>query len=254
MKSKREKLSTKDRDEFAAQEACVKTREDYLVKGHNGLESAVIISDQLGNFWGGPKLMEWETIKWILRTLNQHGINYAIIGGIAMGHHALPRATHDLDILVASKDLPKVRKAFKKCYKGGTTVVQIYDVEGTRLDVLPANLKHRVAALNEAIDSALEEIPTKVVSVRDLLILKLFAAAERAELLKKRRDEADVTELLNYGKKFLSKEDLEYIAKSVLAMGHSKEDIEKYRAVIQWLNETLELLEMGDLRYPLNRI
>ncbi len=251
MKYKREKMpSDQQKDEkMAAQKEYVETREDYLIKGRNGLESAVLISDQLGNAWGGPKRMEMEKVKWILQTLNQNKINYAIIGGIAMGHHALPRTTHDLDILVASRDLPKVRKVFKKYYKGGTRVVQIYNIEGTRLDVLPANLRHRIQALEDSITSKIEGVQTSVVNIRDLLILKLLAVPERKDLGKKRSDEADITELLKYGRELLSKEDIVYVAKSVLAMGYTKEDVKKYQDIVQWLNQTLELLGMGDWKF-----
>ncbi len=227
----------------------VESRLDYLLEGRNGLESAVMISDQLGNVWGGPKLMKWETVKFILRSLNENNVRYAIIGGVAMGQHALPRTTHDLDILVAAEDLEKVRKLFEQYYKSGTRVVQIYDIEGTRLDVLPANLRYRVATLDSCIESSLEEIPTKVASVRDMVILKLFAVADRSDLVKKRMDEADVTALLGYGRSLLTKEDINYIAKTVLSLGYTKEDAEKFRNVIQWLNETLELLKMEDLKY-----
>lgn len=250
MKDKRKAVALVDAEEV--EKEYVETREDYLVKGRNGLESAVLISDQLGNIWGGKKLMEWDKVKFILRTLNDNNIQYAIIGGVAMGQHALPRTTHDLDILVATRDLGRVRKLFKKHYKGGTTVVQIYDIEGTRLDVLPGKLRHRVAALEDAIDSNLDEIPTKVVSVRDLVILKLFAIADRKDFLKKKRDEADVAELLGYGKDFISKEDITYIARNVLLFGYTEEDAQKYRTVVQWMNDMLEQLDMKDLKFALD--
>lgn len=251
MKSKIKKNRLKIHEYFTPEKEYVETREDYLVRGHNGLESAVIISDRLGNIWGGPKLMEWDKVKFILQTLNDHKIKYAIIGGIAMGQHALPRTTHDIDIMVATKDMAKVRRIFEKYYIGRNPVVQMYNVEGTRLDVLPANLRHRISALDKAIDSNLEDIPTKVVSVRDLLILKLFAVAGRADLIKVMQDKADVGELLKYGKNFLTKEDIHYIVENILALAYTKEDRLKYQEVLRWFNETLDLLDLGEWKYPL---
>ncbi|NIR52238.1 nucleotidyltransferase family protein [candidate division KSB1 bacterium] len=250
MKDKKKNV-LKDGDTFSDEQTYVETREEYLIRGRNGLESAVLISDRLGNFWGGRKIMEWDKVKFILETLNQNGIKYAIIGGIAMGQHALPRATHDLDILVAKKDLEKGRKLFTEYYKGRTTVVQIYDIEGTRLDVLPANLRHRRAALNDAKESNVEEITTRVVSVRDLLVLKLPAIADRKDQIKALRDKADAAELLEYGIELLSKDDIEYIGRAVLGMGYTKEDVKKYRGAMQWFNETLDLLDKSELKYPL---
>ncbi|RMD88927.1 MAG: hypothetical protein D6813_11375 [Calditrichaeota bacterium] len=251
MKSKSKKSRLKNQSTLSPEKEYVETREDYLVRGHNGLESAVIISDRLGNIWGGPKLMEWDKVKFILQTLNDHKIKYAIIGGIAMGQHALPRTTHDIDIMVATKDMAKVRRIFEKYYIGGTPVVQMYDVEGTRLDVLPANLRYRIEALQASIDSNLEEVPTKVVNVRDLLLLKLLAVPGRQDLGKKRSDEADITELLKYGKNFLTKEDIHYIGENILALAYTKEELLKYQEVLRWFNETLDLLDLGEWKYPL---
>ena len=81
-------LKDKSPEAFDYKEDYIETREDYFLKGRNGLELAVIISDRLGNVWGGPILMEWEKVKFILRTLNENEIRYAIIGGIAMGQYA----------------------------------------------------------------------------------------------------------------------------------------------------------------------
>jgi hypothetical protein len=246
-------LKDKSYETLAFDDAYVETRDDYLLKGRNGLESAVIISDQLGNMWGGPKLMEWERFKAILRTLNENEIRYAIIGGIAMGQHALPRTTRDLDILVAMEDLQKVRALFEKYYQSGTQVVQVYDIEGTRLVVLPANLRFRVAALDARIDSNLEEVNTKVVCVRDLLTLKLFAIADRTDPVKALQDKADAAALLKYGAETITKDDINYIAKTVLGMGYTKEEAEKFHNVILWLNETLELLKMEEMTYPFEK-
>ena len=38
--------------------------------------------------------------KELLSTLNAHKVKYLIVGGYAVGFHAQPRATKDLDILI----------------------------------------------------------------------------------------------------------------------------------------------------------
>jgi len=43
-----------------------------------------------------------EDLKEILRALNDHGVEYLIVGGYAFGVHAEPRATKDLDIFIRS--------------------------------------------------------------------------------------------------------------------------------------------------------
>lgn len=148
----------KRKKESDRQKRYVETREDFFVRGHNALESAVFQSDRLGNLWGRRGFMEWEKVKFILSTLNKHGIRYAVIGSVAIGHYALPRTTQDLDVLVSTEDLAKLRDLFRGYYKGGTTAVQVYDIEGTRLDVLPAGLLHRKVALRDIPKAGLKSI------------------------------------------------------------------------------------------------
>jgi len=39
--------------------------------------------------------------KEFLKLLNEHGVEYVLIGGYAVGYHGYPRATNDLDVWVA---------------------------------------------------------------------------------------------------------------------------------------------------------
>ena len=39
--------------------------------------------------------------KEFLQLLNSHGVEYLVVGGYAVGHHAFPRATGDLDVWIA---------------------------------------------------------------------------------------------------------------------------------------------------------
>lgn len=38
----------------------------------------------------------------ILRTLVDHGVDFIVIGGVAVGHHGFPRATKDVDVIPAT--------------------------------------------------------------------------------------------------------------------------------------------------------
>jgi hypothetical protein len=88
-----------------------------------------------------------------------------------------------------------------------------------------------------------------VVSVRDLLLLKLFAIPDRPALDKRRQDEADVTALLSQNADNISQEDITYLVRTLLGLAFTREDAEKYQKLIVWLNETLDLLGMADRRY-----
>ena len=125
----------------------------------------------------------------------------------------------------------------------------VFDVEGTHLDVLPATLRYSRTAIDNAVEVMVHDIPAKVVSVRDLLLLKLFAIPDRPALDKRRQDEADVTALLSQNADNISQEDITYLVRTLLGLAFTREDVEKYQQLIMWLNETLDLLGMADRRY-----
>ena len=153
-----------------------------LLPGLNGVETCLTLSEEYGDLFGGRKLMERERVRDILRTLNEAQIHYAIIGGVAMGYHSIPRATQDIDVLVSREDIPRVQRLLQPYYRRGTAVVMVFDVEGTHLDVLPATLRYGRTAIENAVEVLVHDIPAKVVSVRDLLLLKLFAIPDRPAL------------------------------------------------------------------------
>jgi len=220
-----------------------------LLPGLNGVETCLTLSEEYGDLFGGRKLMERERVRDILRTLNEAQIHYAIIGGVAMGYHSIPRATQDIDVLVSREDIPRVQRLLQPYYRRGTAVIMIFDVEGTHLDVLPATLRYGRTAIENAIDVLVHDIPAKVVSVRDLLLLKLFAIPDRPDPVKAMQDRTDVAALLRDNADNISQEDITYLVRTLLGLAFTREDVEKYQRLIVWLNESLDLLGMADRRY-----
>lgn len=226
-----------------------KRRSEYLLPGLNGVETCLTLSEEYGALFWGRKLMQQEKVKAILRTLNEEHIRYAIIGAVALGHYATPRATQDIDVLVDRDDIPRVQRLFRQYYRRGTAVVMVFDVDGTHLDVLPANLRLKRQAVNNAIDVVVDDVPTKVVSVRDLLLLKLLAIPDRPDPVKAMQDRTDVAALLRDNPDKISQDDIQYIVSSLRGLVFSREDARKYQELVRWLNETLDLLGLSDRRY-----
>ena len=220
-----------------------------LLPGLNGVETCLTLSEEYGDLFGGRKLMEQERVRDILRTLNEAQIHYAIIGGVAMGYHSIPRATQDIDVLVSREDIPRVQRLLQPYYRRGTAVVMVFDVEGTHLDVLPATLRYGRTAIENAVEVLVHDIPAKVVSVRDLLLLKLFAIPDRPDPVKAMQDRTDVGALLRDNADTISQEDITYLVRNLLGLAFTREDVEKYQQLIIWLNETLDLLGMADRHY-----
>jgi hypothetical protein len=220
-----------------------------LLPGLNGVETCLTLSEEYGDLFGGRKRMERERVRDILRTLNEAQIRYAIIGGVAMGYHSTPRATQDIDVLVRREDIPRVQRLLQPYYRRGTAVVMVFDVAGTHLDVLPATLRYGRTAIDNAVEVMVHDIPAKVVSVRDLLLLKLFAIPDRPDPIKAMQDRTDVAALLRDNADAVSQEDIAYLVRTLLGLAFTRPDVEKYQQLISWLNDTLELLGMADRRY-----
>src|ERR1700758_2729801 len=85
---------------------------EYLLPGHNALETSL----ELAQSWTrqGKPYMLIETVKRVLETLDQNQIPYAVIGGLAVSHHAVPRLTQDVDLVVAAEDMGRIRALFSR--------------------------------------------------------------------------------------------------------------------------------------------
>jgi hypothetical protein len=230
----------------------VENREDYLFRNQNGMETCIVLSEEYAELFARRKFMEREKVKEILRRLNTEGIHYALVGGMALAHHTIPRMTQDVDFLVLSEEVERVRQLFAPYYVRGTAVVGIYDFEGTHFDIITANLRFKRAIITNAIDDTIDDVPVKVANVRDLILLKLLAAPERPELPKKMQDRTDAASLLQYSIDCISPDDITYIAQHLLTSAYTREEAEKFRKEVEWLNETLEAMGLGDRKYPLS--
>jgi hypothetical protein len=222
---------------------------EALLPGLNGVETCLTLSEEYADLFWGRKLMERDKVTAILQLLNAEHIHYAIIGAVALGYHATPRATQDIALLVARDDVPRVQRLLRRYYLRGTAVVMVFDVNGTHLDVLPATLRLTRAAIDNAIDVFVHDVPAKVVSVRDLLLLKLLAIPNRSDPVKAMQDRTDVAALLRQNPDKISQEDIGYLARNLRGLVFTREDAQKYADLIRWLNETLELLGLADRRY-----
>jgi hypothetical protein len=224
---------------------------DYLLPGCNALETSLL----LGQSWtrNGKPYMLIDTVKRVLETLEKNQVPYAVIGGLAVSHHAVPRLTHDVDLIVPAEVMGRIRSLFAGCYQRGTAVVEVYEIDGTRVDFLPAKLRYEREALAKAVPGTIGEISARIVAVRDLLLLKMFAASSRPVLGDRKQDEADITRLLDMNKENINAEQIRYIGDRMLELCFTAEDRAKTVTQLQWFNDTLTQLDMADRCYSLPR-
>ena len=125
----------------------------------------------------------------LVSSLDRHGVDYAICGGIALAIHGVPRATQDIDLLAQENELGALRSAARECgyvfetepmefSQSGVTIIRFTKLIGVQplmLDVLLAiGPARRVWA--GRLEILFEGTRVKVVSREGLITLKLAAA------------------------------------------------------------------------------
>jgi predicted nucleotidyltransferase len=133
----------------------------------------------------------------LLAEFVRHGVRFVVVGGYAVGHHAKPRATKDLDLLVSGSgdNLERVAEALDR-FGAAPSIVQaarhmgpadiVYmGVEPVRVDVLRnADGIDTDQAIARAETLHLDDLAIPVITLEDLIANK--RASGRA------RDLADV--------------------------------------------------------------
>ncbi len=226
------------------------TREELLLPGKNALETAVALGE-FGNPFKGERFMQREKVRWLFEQLNEHGIRYALVGGLAVAHYAIPRMTQDVDILVLQEDAGKLLQLLRPYYARGTAQVMFFLIDETRLDVLIATLRYQRAAVLNAQEGTYEGVPVKVISPRDLVLMKLLAAWERPSEVDREQDRVDIMRILSAFGHQLTPDDIAYIAERLRELCFLPEEFARWRERMEWLNQTLHRLNLAHLQYPL---
>ena len=226
------------------------TREELLLPGKNALETAVALGE-FGNPFKGERFMQREKVRWLFEQLNEHGIRYALVGGLAVAHYAIPRMTQDVDILVLQEDAGKLLQLLRPYYARGTAQVMFFLIDETRLDVLIATLRYQRAAVLNAQEGTYEGVPVKVINPRDLVLMKLLAAWERPSEVDREQDRVDIMRILSAFGHQLTPDDIAYIADRLRELCFLPEEFARWRERMEWLNQTLQRLNLAHLQYPL---
>ena len=95
------------------------------------------------------------------------------------------------------------------------------------------------------------ERQARVSSVRDLLLLKMFAAPNRPDLRAQKQDETDIIGLLQLNASTITAQDIRYIGDRMLELCFTAKDRAQTLSQLRWLNDTLAQLHMSDRAYPL---
>lgn len=164
--------------------------------------------------------------------LDEHGYRYAIIGGVALPHWGVIRATNDVDlkVLVPDTDYSAVRKALRAAFPQRARehmphepLIVAVNIDGVMVDFLLALPGYEELIIERAVQRNLGGWSVWICSAEDLVIQKVVAG--------RGKDWLDVEALLIERR---GKLDEAYIA--------------------DWLTQFAEVLEMPDLLTEYQRL
>lgn len=132
----------------------------------------------------------------IVNILDENSVDYAIIGGIAMAFHAIPRFTMDIDILVHHSHMPDIPMILQKCdyieaappwtFQKSALILQRFvktiDNEYMILDILSGNSEKFSKIISRASKEPFEKKSVKIASKEDLIWLKSLRNSDQDKI------------------------------------------------------------------------
>ena len=138
----------------------------------------------------------------LARQLEEEGISYAIIGGMALVRHGLARMTEDVHVLMTTEGLEAFRKqcvgkgyvpAFAGAHKTFRDTETQVRIEIITTGEYPGDGKPKPVAFPDPSDASVEVEGVRVVTLKKLIELKLASGMSAPHRL---RDLADVQDLI----------------------------------------------------------
>ena len=139
----------------------------------------------------------------IAKVLETEKIPYALVGGVAIAFHSVPRFTKDIDILIESCVLKRIKDVLKKegyfestssrTFKNAKLTMhrfmKIVDADEMLIDVLVSGSDRHNEIIANAVEAESAEVKVKLAIKEDLIWLK--------RLRNSKQDQADIEGLIN---------------------------------------------------------
>ena len=143
-----------------------------------------------------------KTLTRLVNDLEQRGIDYIVIGAIALLAHGYPRFTEDIDLVMTSEGLQKfhdelVGLGYSPAFSGAKKRLRA-TADGVSIEVMttgefPGDGKPKPVSMPRPADASIDINGIKFVTLEKLIELKLASGISAADRLK---DLADVQELI----------------------------------------------------------
>lgn len=147
-----------------------------------------------------------KTLARLSRDLDEHGIDYIVIGAVALLAHGYPRFTEDIDLVMTADGLQKfheelVGPGYAPAFPGAKKRLRS-TTDGVSIEVMtageyPGDGRPKPVSMPEPADASTEIDGIRFVTLEKLIELKLASGISAADRLK---DLADVQELIKIRK------------------------------------------------------
>jgi hypothetical protein len=147
-----------------------------------------------------------KTLARLSTDLEEHGIDYAVIGAIALFAHGYPRLTEDIDLLMTADGLKRFHEelvglgyapAFPGARKRLRSTIDGVSIEVMTTGEYPGDGKPKPVSMPTPSEASIEIDGVKFVTLEKLIELKLASGISAPDRLK---DLADVQELIKIRK------------------------------------------------------
>lgn len=152
-------------------------------------------------FFRGVGLMN-DTLSQLASDLDERGIDYCVIGAVALNQHGYKRFTEDIDLLMTWEGLQRfsqelVGRGYRPAFAGATKTFRA-TAENVPIEVIlageyPGDGKPKSVVFPDPVESTVEIGGIKTVTLEKLVELKLASGMTGAG---RRKDLADVQELI----------------------------------------------------------
>lgn len=178
------------------------TEKELIYERRLGQGGDLLLHEASAFFAGSGTL--YQTLHRLVERLRAEGIDYALLGGLALGEHGYPRLTQDIDLLLSPAGLARFRDrlighGYRPAFEGAQKTFR--DTEtGVRIEIITAGeypgdgLPKPVAFPDPAEPGVTVEIESiRVIALEKLVELKLASGQSAPH---RRRDLADVQDLI----------------------------------------------------------
>jgi len=165
------------------------------------IASPISAYDEGLRFFMGEGILN-ETLRRVTKDLENHQIDYSVIGAVALNQHGYRRFTEDIDLLLTKEGLEKFKKelvgkgyrpAFEGAAKKFRTTAENVTVEIITSGEFPGDGKPKPVLFGDPSENQTEIDGVKTLTLEKLIELKLASGMTAPHRLK---DLADVQELV----------------------------------------------------------